>query len=123
MGLEISFIKTTVSLHCFVHPIFLSFGFWYFGHFSCVIFIPVFFSSCPSYLAKCKQRYFRILATLLPKLTKTNNGINETKINKILGRFMMCTVIEILPRISFEGQISFMYLTITLDTLVLTSDT
>ena len=28
---------------CFVHPIFSSFGFWYFGHFSCVIFFPVFF--------------------------------------------------------------------------------
>ena len=24
--------------YCFVHPIFSSFGFWYFGHFSCVIF-------------------------------------------------------------------------------------
>ena len=31
---------------------------------------------------------------------------------------MMCTVKEILPRKSFEGQILFMYLTITLDTLV-----
>ena len=28
---------------CFVHPIFSSFGFWYFGHFSCMIFFPVFF--------------------------------------------------------------------------------
>ena len=37
---------------CFLHPIFLSFGFWYFGHFSCVIF----FLTCPSCLAKCKQR-------------------------------------------------------------------
>jgi hypothetical protein len=26
-----------------VHPIFSYFGFWYFGHFSCVIFFPVFF--------------------------------------------------------------------------------
>ena len=41
--------------NCFVHSIFLSFGFWYFGHFSCVIFFP-FFQSCPSCLAKCKQR-------------------------------------------------------------------
>ena len=31
------------SHFCFVHPIFSSFGFWYFGHFSCVIFFPVFF--------------------------------------------------------------------------------
>ena len=29
--------------HCLVHPIFLSFGFWYFGHISCVIFFPFFF--------------------------------------------------------------------------------
>ena len=29
--------------NCFVHPIFSSFGFWYFGHFSCMIFFPVFF--------------------------------------------------------------------------------
>ena len=29
---------------CFVHPIFFSsFGFWYFGHFSCVVFFLVFF--------------------------------------------------------------------------------
>ena len=28
--------------NCFVHPIFSSFGFWYFGHFSCVIFFPFF---------------------------------------------------------------------------------
>ena len=35
------------KLHiCFVHPIFSSFGFWYFGHFSCVIFFP-FFSVLP----------------------------------------------------------------------------
>ena len=31
---------------CFVHPIFSSFGFWYFGHFSYVIFFP-FFSILP----------------------------------------------------------------------------
>ena len=27
------------SLKCFVHPLFPSFCFWYFGHFSCVIFL------------------------------------------------------------------------------------
>ena len=30
-------------LSCFDHPIFLSFGFWYFGQFSYVIFFPDFF--------------------------------------------------------------------------------
>ena len=33
---------------CFVHPIFSSVGFWYFGHYS-------FFPSCPTCLAICKQ--------------------------------------------------------------------
>ena len=55
---------------CFVHPIFLSFGFWYFGHFSCVIFFQAFFPSCPSCLAKCKQRSRNIFVTLLPKVNK-----------------------------------------------------
>ena len=49
---------------CFVHPIFSSFGFWYFGHFSCMIFFPFFFSSCPSCLAKCKQRLRNIFVFL-----------------------------------------------------------
>ena len=47
---------------CFVHPIFSSFGFWYFGHCSCSIFFP-FFPSCPSCLAKCKQRLRNIFVT------------------------------------------------------------
>ena len=34
---------------CFVHPIFASFDFWYFGHFSWVIIFPVFF--CLAHLA------------------------------------------------------------------------
>ena len=39
------------------------FVFWYFGHFSCVIFFPFFFPSCPSCLAKCKQRLHNIFVT------------------------------------------------------------
>ena len=34
-----------IYVYCFIHPI-LSFVFWYFGHFSCMIFIP-FFSVLP----------------------------------------------------------------------------
>ena len=34
---------------CFIHSIFSFFGFWYFGHFSCVIFFPIFF--CLAHLA------------------------------------------------------------------------
>ena len=37
---------------CFVHLIFSSFGFWYFNHFSCVIFFP-FFSVLP--ILPCKM--------------------------------------------------------------------
>ena len=60
-------------LYCFIHPIFSSFGFWYFGHFSCVIFFP-FFLSCPSCLAKCKHRLCNIFITSLPKVS-----INEKR--------------------------------------------
>ena len=48
---------------CFAHPIFLSVGFWYFGHFSSVILFP-FFPSCPSCLVKCKQRLRNIYSVL-----------------------------------------------------------
>ena len=46
--------------YCFVHPIFSSCEFWYFGNFSCVIFFQFFFPFCPSCLAKCKQRLHNI---------------------------------------------------------------
>ena len=35
--------KATNWIYCFVHPIFSSFGFWYFGHFSCVHVIFLYF--------------------------------------------------------------------------------
>ena len=38
---------------CFVQPIFWSFGFWYFGHFSCMIFFPRFFPVLP--ILPCKM--------------------------------------------------------------------
>ena len=67
---------------CFVHPIFLSLGFWYFGHFSCVIFFP-FFLSCPSCLAKCKQSLHKIFVfcnfvAQTDQKPKTKFGMNET---------------------------------------------
>ena len=34
---------TYTAVYCFIHPIFLSFGFWYFCHFSCAIFFLDFF--------------------------------------------------------------------------------
>ena len=70
---------------CFVHPIFSSFGFCYFGHFSCVIFSPS--RSCPSCLAKCKQRlcnilYFWNFFAKSDQKPKPKNGMNKTmKVN------------------------------------------
>ena len=80
---------------CFVHPIFLSFGFWYFGHFSCVIFFPVFF--CLAHLALQNVNkdyiifsYFHIFFAKSDQKPKTKNGMNETQVikrpNKIINR-------------------------------------
>ena len=73
---------------CFAHPIFLSVGFWYFGHFSSVILFP-FFPSCPSCLVKCKQRLYNIFVTSSPKVTKNQNtkfGMNETKVRRTVKK-------------------------------------
>ena len=43
IGLNVQVNNFHKVYFCFVHPIFSSFGFWYFGHFSCVIFFLVFF--------------------------------------------------------------------------------
>ena len=58
---------------CFVHPIFSSFGFWYFGHFSCVIFFP-FFSVSPILPCKIFHKFF----TKSDQKLKTKNEMNET---------------------------------------------
>ena len=42
LKLQCNLDLVTLNL-CFVHPKFLSFGFWYFGYFSCMIFFPLFF--------------------------------------------------------------------------------
>ena len=43
MGMAFSKVKIKLLVDLsFVHPIFWSFGFWYFGHFSCMIFFPFF---------------------------------------------------------------------------------
>ena len=69
-------------LFCFVHPIFLSFGFWYFGHLMLRDFIVVFFhlahlalkNVCIGYVI---FSYFRIFAKSCQK-PETKNGMNET---------------------------------------------
>ena len=53
----------------------MSFGFRYFGHFSCVIFFPL-FSVLPILPWKMKTKitqYFRIFVTWLPKVTQNQN--------------------------------------------------
>ena len=72
---------------CFVHPIFLSFGFWYFGHFSFVIYFPVFF--CLAHLALQNVNkdyiifsYFHIFFAKSDQKPKTKNGMNETQVIK-----------------------------------------
>ena len=46
---------------CFVHPIFSSFGFWYFGHFSFVIFFLVFFRLAHLILQNVNKDYVTFL--------------------------------------------------------------
>ena len=64
---------------CFVHPIFLSFGFWYFGHFSCD-FLSGFYRLA---LQNVKRdyvifSYFRNLVDKSDQKLKTKFGMNET---------------------------------------------
>ena len=73
------FLIFTIDM-CFIHPIFSSYGFWYFGHFSCVIFILGFprlalqnankdyvtFSYFCNFITKCDQKQ------------KMKNGMNQT---------------------------------------------
>ena len=58
-----------MSCKCFVHPKFSSFGFWYFSHFSCVIFFPFF----PSCLANFNQRLRNIFVFCCQKWPKIKN--------------------------------------------------
>ena len=57
-----SALKTRLTYNdCFVPPIFSSFGFWYyFGHFSCVIFFP-FFSVTGNYNKMFKTIWYRVI--------------------------------------------------------------
>ena len=63
----------------------LVFGFWYFGHFSCKIFFPLFLPSCPSSLIKFKQRLgntFKLLCQKVTEKPKTKNGMKEKLVPK-----------------------------------------
>ena len=68
---------------CFVHPMFSSFGFWYFGHFRCIIFFPVFFHLALQALQNANKHYviFSYFCNFIAKgdkKPKTKNGKNET---------------------------------------------
>ena len=64
-------------------PYFCLLVFWYFGHFSCVIFFPGFFRLTHLALQNVNKDYviFSYFRNFLPKVTKkpkTKNGMNET---------------------------------------------
>ena len=78
--------KLRTILSCFVHPIFSSFGFWYFGHFSCVIFFPVFFRLAHLALQNVNKDYviFSYCYNFISKSDqkpKTKNGMNESQVS------------------------------------------
>ena len=67
----------------FVHPIFSSFGFWYFGHFCCVIFFQVFFHLAHLALRNVNKdyvifSYFHNFISKSDQKPKTKNGMNKT---------------------------------------------
>ena len=61
---------------CLVYPIFLSFGFYYFGHFNCVIFFPFF---CLAHLAlqNVNKDYIINSFAKIDQKPKTKYGMNE----------------------------------------------
>ena len=68
---------------CFVYPIFSSFDFWYFGHFSHVIFFLVFFRLAHLALQNVNKdygifSYFRNFVGKSDQKPKTKNGMNKT---------------------------------------------
>ena len=63
-----------VAYFRFVHPIFSSFSFWYFGHFSCVIFFPLFFRLAHVALQNVSKDYL----IFFYQGQKTKNRMNET---------------------------------------------
>ena len=68
---------------CFIHPIFPSFDFWYFGRFSCTIFFLVFFRLTHLALQTVNKDYviflyFRNFTAKSDQEPKMKNGMNET---------------------------------------------
>ena len=100
--------------YCFVHPIFSSFGFWYFVHSSCVVFFPVFF--CLVHLALQNVNkdyiiflYFHNFVAKSDQKPKTKNGMNETELDwltslKLLSQIesIIITVFTFVPFIKWQ---------------------
>ena len=84
------------------------FGFWYFGHLSCIIFF-LFFLSWPSCLAKCKQwlcNIFVFLYLRCQKWPKTKNEKwDERNINVLsLVERKSCCPLRTIPQKQSETQ-------------------
>ena len=78
---------------CYVHLIFLSFIFWYFGHFSCMIFFR-FFRLAHLALQNINKDYvmfvyFRIFVAKSDQKPKTKFGMNKTKVIFFLYEFYL----------------------------------
>ena len=96
-GLTISKTRQTTVCHLshphstsIVHPIFSSFGFWYFGHFSCVIFFPFLFRLAHLALQNVNKDYviflyFRNFIAKSDQKPKTKNQKwNEKNIHSLI---------------------------------------
>ena len=71
------------NILCFVHLIFSSFGFWYFGHFSCMIFFLGFFRLAHlTFQVVNKDQviflYFHNSVANSDQTPKTKNGMNKS---------------------------------------------
>ena len=96
-----SIFKSGFFKKCFVHPIFQSFG-----HFSCVIFFPVFFRLAHLALQNINKdylifSYFRNFVAKKNQKPKTKNGMNETEVTKKESR-SVCNLVVILHGEIFE---------------------
>ena len=72
------------SKKCLIHLIYSTFGFWYFGHFSCTIFFQVFFHLAHLALQNFNKDcvivlYFRNFVDKSDQKLKTKNKMNVTK--------------------------------------------
>ena len=108
----------------FIHPIFSSFGFGYFGHFSCMIFFPFFFHLAHLALENVNKdyvifSYFHNFVAKSDQKPKTKNGMNETQMrfiqNKMKNKceFKLALNVHVLHHLSSSGSVPYNYTTTT----------